>query len=763
MYFWTTIRKNRSKYNLTRGIAEDDVTSILLRSVIVDKDLQKAEGALLELPGLKKYVALLQTDREKEDFRRHMRKYINIWQCDCPFEVSTTNRYTIVTYEAAVTARRPIRKGETIKYLCGNLVAMTPDEEKDLDLTRRDFSIVMSSRKKTPSLFLGPARFANHDCNANAKLVTRGSEGMQVVAVRDIELGDEITVNYGENYFGDDNCECLCGSCESLERGGWPGEEDNADSSRLSTPPDLDAEPEPVPELEPEHELAPDVPETTHFPEIVELEPQSDLSSLTTLASDSDDWEESPKKKRKISVDRVENVPSSFGIEVLEDAALSPTINSPKRRSPLRKVLNIDDIVIDAEATGSSPGHEISLKEAGHHSNTTQREDEVLAEVRAAFANNTVKRPSSRRSEGKYAAQNNKPPARSNSDACVPFRFSSPFSFLTGLASSKPSKNYRKSFLRDKTSDSSGSRKPSSGSSSLSSSKGLSFFGIKDSVFDSDSKQKTSPATTPTRSFKTGIIDWDTYKVPVAAPAIDWNTYSGLRGSSFSSALSSALSTPLSSLSSVNSLSSIAEVDDATMTVRPKPKATPRKRGRPRKYPQPNGTEPKYRVHKLAAKPRLPRKRRVFQQSIEVEIPSIRTPGDYIRTHLLLGESFSRWVDCRTCDACWVQANGYQTRKECPRCERHSKLYGYQWPKTEKSGKNDDEERVMDHRTVHRFLPPDEEALEKKRGRGIVRLGLEGSERSESTGDDSSERTDSRARAVGEKKMREVSRVAYTR
>lgn len=69
----------------------------------------------------------------------------------------------------------------------------------------------------------------------------------------------------------------------------------------------------------------------------------------------------------------------------------------------------------------------------------------------------------------------------------------------------------------------------------------------------------------------------------------------------------------------------------------------------------------------------------------------------------------------------------------------------------------------MDHRTVHRFLPPDEEALEKKRGRGIVRLGLEGSERSESTGDDSSERTDSRARAVGEKKMREVSRVAYTR
>lgn len=757
MYFWTTIRKNRSKYNLTRGIAEDDVTSILLHNIIVERDLQKAEAALLELPGLKKYVALLQTDREKEDFRRHMRKYINIWQCDCPFEVSTTNRYTIVTYEAAITARRPIRKGETIKYLCGNLVAMTPDEEKDLDLTRRDFSIVMSSRKKTPSLFLGPARFANHDCNANAKLITRGSEGMQVVAVRDIDLGDEITVNYGENYFGDDNCECLCGSCELLERGGWPGES-NADSSRLSTPPALDGVPEP--------EL--DTPEI-HPPEgIGEDELQSDLSSLPTLASDSDDWEESAKKKRRLSLDRAENVPSSFGIEVPEDIALPPTMNSPKRRSPLRKVLNIEDIIIDADATESQPGHEISLKEAGHHSKTTQHEDEILADVRAAFANNAVKRPESRRSDGKLSSQKVHPSARSNSDSRVPFRFSSPFSFLTGLTSSKPSRNYRKNFLRDKTANLASSRKQSSGSSSLSSGKAFSFFGKKESVFDTDSKQKPSPATTPTRSFKTGMIDWETYKEPTAAPAIDWNTFSGLRGSSFSSALSSALSSPLSSLSSVVSLSSIAEVDDATMTVIPNAKTTPRKRGRPRKYPRPNAQqEPKYRVHKNVAKPFTPRKRRIFQQTIQVEIPSIRTPGDYIRTHLLLGESFSRWVDCRTCDACWVQANGYQTRKECPRCERHSKLYGYQWPKTEKSGKNDDEERVMDHRTVHRFLPPDEEAMEKKRGRGVVRVGMEGSERSESTGDGegfgSSERTDSRPRAIGERKMREVMRVTYTR
>ncbi|KAG7007835.1 histone-lysine N-methyltransferase SET9 [Physcia stellaris] len=103
---------------------------------------------------------------------------------------------------------------------------------------------------------------------------------------------------------------------------------------------------------------------------------------------------------------------------------------------------------------------------------------------------------------------------------------------------------------------------------------------------------------------------------------------------------------------------------------------------------------------------------------VQSSLPSTRTPRDYIRTPLLLGEKYSRWVDCHTCNNTWVQANGYLTRKECPRCERHSMLYGYQWPKTERAGKCD-EERVMDHRTVHRFLTTEEERSVRKRGRGL--------------------------------------------
>jgi len=124
---------------------------------------------------------------------------------------------------------------------------------------------------------------------------------------------------------------------------------------------------------------------------------------------------------------------------------------------------------------------------------------------------------------------------------------------------------------------------------------------------------------------------------------------------------------------------------------------------------------------------------------------TIRIPGDYILTAKLIAQPHDRWVRCRTCSGCFIQGNGYQTRRECPRCERHSKLYGFTWPKTdpdprklaEKKGKGspekggrkgrcgkgswqvgggDPEERVMDHRLVHRFVFPEEEKEMTKRG-----------------------------------------------
>ncbi len=612
------IRKNRSKYNSARGLSEDDITAILLYDVVVDKDSQKAETALLKLPGLRKVYDNLKIDREKEDFRRHMRKYINIWLPDCPFEVSTTNRYTIVTQEAAATARRLVKKGDAVRYLCGNLVSMTPEEEKDLDLTRRDFSIVMSSRKKTPSLFLGPARFANHDCDANARLVTRGSEGMQVVAIRDIQVGEEITVTYGDNYFGEGNCECLCSTCEREGRNGWPAQDKSVQSSGTSTP-----------HVESENQA----PGPYSFRRS-RRHGQLPLFSPASITPETD--EGSPRKRRKLVTARVS---SSLGIEVSDSRSTAPAAIIEKSGSTLRNVV--------LASSGNVPSAETGLKKE-----VDQDEDELLAGVRAAFSSAT-----GLVSQIKQARDHDQRP-RTNSTEGSPQRWPELMNYIGDTL--LPTENLRQTKdLRDPsrtTPQRIGLTSPTkSGVNELPTPASSSEAG---SIFDDLPKQNATPATTPSASIE---------------PPSD---------------------------SDLSSLPSTTVLDNTIFNMVPRP--SKRKRG--------------------------PRKPRLIP-TVESSTPTIRYPGDYIRTPLLLGESYSRWVDCDTCSACWVQQNGYLTRKECPRCERHSKLYGYQWPKTEKWGKGDEEERVMDHRTVHRFLKREEEVKQRKRGRGVIRVGTEGTER----------------------------------
>lgn len=583
------------------------MTAILLRDVVVAKDPQAAEDSLLKLLGLRRYVENLKTNAEQEHFKRHMRKYINMWLPDCPFEVSTTNRYTIVTHEAAATARRFIKRGQTIKYLSGYLVSMTPEEEEDLDLTRRDFSIVMSSRKKSPSLFLGPARFANHDCNANARLATHGPDGMQVVAVRDILLGEEITVTYGDNYFGEDNCECLCLSCEKGERNGWspivesPG---SRGSSGTATP--IDSETEGT------------------RPYLFRKARKSARITRSSLSATPDTPRGRSRKRRKTSDTR--SPPTS---DLLNKS--TPT------RSALRNEFRLADIAPqlppqpgEQETEANSPS-----ELAKYCAETIKEEDELRDSVRAAFA----------------TAQGSKiRTKRKRKDN---------LEWLRGTASMTPEKCLDARSLLNTPRQIPQLSRSGSDLSEM------------DSIFDNDAANISSPATSPSAGPS------DSWKAPITTPDPDPQPDSD---------------GDMSELSELSELSEDEELDDIHLTVVPKPKTIKRRIRKPKIIP-----------------------------SIEDSKPPIlaRIPGDYVRTPLLLGETYTRWVDCQTCAACWVQPNGYLTRKECPRCERHSKLYGYQWPKTDKLGKDDDEERVMDHRTVHRFIRPTEEAQVKKRSRGI--------------------------------------------
>lgn len=120
-----------------------------------------------------------------------------------------------------------------------------------------------------------------------------------------------------------------------------------------------------------------------------------------------------------------------------------------------------------------------------------------------------------------------------------------------------------------------------------------------------------------------------------------------------------------------------------------------------------------------------------------------RTPGDYHLTSTLLIDINDRWIECRNCDEYFVQHDAYQTRIACPRCERHSKLYGYHWPKTDKTGKDDKEERILDHRQIHRFIDPDEEKQERK-GRKTLAEVLKERELSASQDSESQSRSGTR-------------------
>ncbi|KAK4974812.1 histone lysine methyltransferase Set9 [Elasticomyces elasticus] len=584
VYSKTPIRKLRPRYIPCRGIPEDDVAKTLLQDVVIRKDPASAQEKIMQLPGLKRFHNQLKTADEKEHFQRHLRKYVAMYMPDCPFEVTSTNRYTITTYEAATTARKFIRKGEVIKYLTGIQVAMTKDEEEKLDVSKTDFSIVMSSRKKTPSLFLGPARFSNHDCDANARLTTRGPHGMQIVSVRNIDIGEEITVTYGEDYFGEDNCECLCATCERLQRNGW---RQPAVSSEEATP----AAERPMPEgysLRRKRNSAFD--SGTRSPIST---PEFPLTR--------------PAKRRKTDLD----VPS---LELPKPKEYAPAAKIQRSFSGLSQVMSADDVDAEEMSSLAPPRQD------------TRRTKEMRAEAVRLL-------PSPRDSE---------------------------------TAGSTPPRSPGTVSLED-SGDSTVATSTEDGSASPIKPEGA-------TEMDVGAEESAT------------LVAADPVPLEVAV-------------TNFADDAESELS----------ELSDSFELNDVLQEI-------VRRKKKPRR-----GVPKGARLKKDAV---IPSTEQDDPLPDDEETRIRRRPGDYTLTPALLVTQYSRWVDCRTCSSCFVQEDAYLTRAACPRCERHSKLYGYEWPKTDRDGRNDPEKRVLDHRTVHRFIRPGEEKRMRK-GRktleGLVR------------------------------------------
>ncbi|KAJ6180166.1 hypothetical protein N7519_010627 [Penicillium mononematosum] len=594
-YFWTTTRKNRTKYSPARGIHDDDIGRILLHDVIVDKDIPEAERKLLEIPGLKKYMTNLRSPREKEWFRRHLRKYIQMYLPDCPFEVTTTNRYIITQHEAAICARRFIKKGEEIKHLSGTLVSMTHEEELDLGLTRKDFSIVMSSRRKAPSFFLGPARFANHDCDANGSLTTRGNEGMSVLAMRDIHEGEEITVSYGEDYFGIDNCECLCHTCEIAVRNGWSSHVDTETNSKESSP-----------------------------------------ASEATPTEDTPAENSNVGRKRRRSSDVEES-----------DSSSTLSCSTPRKRAKFqRQVSKLREEISVSELTGESA----SAPTRG--SDSTLIQDTVL--IPTVLLAETAPQVSELKKE---ITERTAVASPADSQPLLPVATGS------GQLRVAPQGNLNGTNGTNSTIP--------TDCESLNST--------------ADQSHRSSTSTTPTTEddIEAHIKTEGTTLEPCESKALNGKDHPDASPEGQPITTHPMDIDPEEGLSD---LSNSTKLDGDTVVDKPKKR-----------------------------KPRT--KRRFIVDSVETESQVARVPGDYTKTPRLLAQKYDRWVECQTCDTWFLQSNSYLTRRECPRCERHSKLYGFQWPSTDKGP--DGEERVMDHRTIHRFLSPDAQSRICRRDRGV--------------------------------------------
>ncbi|KAG6065871.1 hypothetical protein E4U16_007459 [Claviceps sp. LM84 group G4] len=603
VYYWTTVPKNRPSYHASRGVSEDVISKIIREEVVLCKDVPAAEEKLLATDGLKRFLSSLKTAKEKDDFKRHLHRYVQIYLPDCAWEVSSTNRYTIVSHEASITARRYIKRNEAIKYLSGIQVVITPAEEQEISVRKKDFSIVVSSRSKSTSLFMGPARFANHDCDANAKLMTTGHAGIVIVAVRPIEAGEEITVSYGDNYFGEDNCECLCKTCERGLKNGWASAKSVEGATIQSNQENEGTEAYSLrrrrrddsiggsrtPSVTPG--IRPRVMRTR--PKVSRLSFAQDLSAAEQL---------------------VPGTPS--GRKRPEAALATPPITPAKR---LRHTIDLVPASFSSSPRGSSIGSGLS----------SSHEEPVETDVTSPEKNTPEPVVQTPTKVSRHRAWDPvMEPSRSGSVCSV-----APLS-PESIHHTEP-QSPRLSQL-----DTINVSRTTSAATSMSIA----------AILNMTSPTEPRPVTT----------------IAASIEAVD--------------------------RSEVAAATKVQQVQRHASNVTAATKVQ------------------RYASNKME---------RMQQGLAKGQAPSrmmrVRKQGDYVLTPLLLAEPDMAWIQCTICNDYFVQQHAYCTKASCPRCERHSKLYGYMWPKTDKAGPWDKEERVLDHRLVHRFLTTSDER--KARGR----------------------------------------------
>jgi histone-lysine N-methyltransferase SUV420H len=204
-----------------------DLTRIVNEIAADETNITEALRQLLHTLAIEKYVGAIGSAERRTLFIQQSQKYLSIYLPQCKFSLVPTSQYDRHRPQVAVAARKHIAYGETIQYLDGMSAEIRERDLAWLVSQGRAVSIAESRRYAASFVLLCIARFVNHDCKPNSRLVNkyRKSRGdvlfSSVVATRDILPGQEITIYYAEGYFGQGNVDCLCKTCEESTLNGW--------------------------------------------------------------------------------------------------------------------------------------------------------------------------------------------------------------------------------------------------------------------------------------------------------------------------------------------------------------------------------------------------------------------------------------------------------------------------------------------------------------------------------------------------------------